>query len=238
MEKAWTFASVFFVLGSFFDAVDGSVARAAGRVTKFGGFLDSTLDRYSDGVILSALVIVFPSLLIRVLGLASLIGSYAVSYTRSRAEALGVKMEGIGLGERAERLILILSVLLFPMWSVFILAVLAVIANATALQRIYAAKKALGRKEEEGKQVVVSRGLNSESETRNSQEGSQQGPGCQGFAEVSFHKVVVPEEGPKHYPSEGRGHGRIDTQQLTLEPHLLRQVSQAGLDVIIQVSSP
>lgn len=131
-------APVFLLLSGFFDALDGVVARLHGEETVFGGFLDSTLDRYAEAVILTALIV---SGLCNVFwGSTALVGSLLVSYTRARAEAAGVKMETVGLAERAERLI-ILVVASFAAyvwlcaleWAVWILALLA---NFTVIQRI------------------------------------------------------------------------------------------------------
>lgn len=131
-------APIFLLLSGFLDALDGVVARLHGEETVFGGFLDSTLDRYADAVILTALIV---SGLCNVLwGSTALVGSLLVSYTRARAEAAGVKMETIGLAERAERLI-ILVIASFAAyawlstlnWAVGILALLT---NLTVVQRI------------------------------------------------------------------------------------------------------
>ncbi len=71
----------------------------------FGGFLDSLLDRYADAIILSGVII--GELCDPFIGLTAMMGSLLVSYARARAEAAGVKMEAVGIAERAERLIII-----------------------------------------------------------------------------------------------------------------------------------
>ncbi|HDI31341.1 MAG TPA: CDP-alcohol phosphatidyltransferase family protein, partial [Thermofilum sp.] len=97
---------ILYVTSLVMDSLDGIVARYLGKVTTFGAFLDSTLDRLSDSIYSYSLM---------ELGVANvyeftvlLIGSYMVSYSRARAEGLGIKMAGVGLGERAERGIIIL----------------------------------------------------------------------------------------------------------------------------------
>ncbi len=131
-------APIFLLLSGFFDALDGVVARLHGEETVFGGFLDSTLDRYAEAVILTALIV--SGLCDVFWGSTALVGSLLVSYTRARAEAAGVKMETVGLAERAERL-MILVVASFAAyvwlnaleWAVWILALLT---NFTVIQRI------------------------------------------------------------------------------------------------------
>jgi len=139
-------APTLFLLSGLCDALDGVVARLHGKTTVFGGFLDSLLDRYADAFILIAITI---SGLCEVSwGSIALVGSLLVSYVRARAEAAGVKMESVGLAERAER-ILILTLASFAAffwlnvlnWGVIILAL---ITNLTVLQRaiyFYSASK-------------------------------------------------------------------------------------------------
>lgn len=119
------FAAAFVFISGFMDVLDGAIARVTGRVTRFGGFLDSLLDRYSDVVVLSS--VIYASLCQLVWGLAAITGSLLVSYARARGESLGVKMAGIGLAERAERLIIITLGLLFNAvnWAVILIAILA-----------------------------------------------------------------------------------------------------------------
>lgn len=142
-------ASILLLVSGFFDALDGVIARLYGRVTVFGGFLDSMLDRYADALILMGIVLGgFADVS---WGLLALMGSLLVSYSRARAEAAGIKMETIGLAERAER-ILILVVASFVTlawkdalwWSVVLLAVLT---NLTVAQRVIYFRKAARKKE-------------------------------------------------------------------------------------------
>lgn len=131
-------APLLMLISGFFDALDGAMARLYGEATKFGGFLDSLLDRYADtvilcGIILSGLTEVY-------LGLIALAGSLLVSYSRARAEATGVKMETVGLAERAERLILLtLASFIAFIWLDALnwgIIVLAFLTNLTVIQRV------------------------------------------------------------------------------------------------------
>jgi archaetidylinositol phosphate synthase len=140
----WKFNSFFLILApllmlvsGFFDALDGAMARLYGETTKFGGFFDSLLDRYADAVILCGIIL--GGLTEVYWGLAALLGSLLVSYSRARAEAAGVKMESVGLAERAERLILLaLASFLAFIWVDALnwgILVLAILTNLTVVQR-------------------------------------------------------------------------------------------------------
>ena len=94
------------IISGVFDALDGVIAREKGLVSKFGAFLDSVLDRYSDSVILLGLIIL--GVCDPLLGILALIGSLIVSYSRARAESEGSKeMSSIGIAERAERMLIL-----------------------------------------------------------------------------------------------------------------------------------
>lgn len=126
------------LVSGFFDIVDGAVARATGRVSKSGAFLDSTLDRVSEVAIYSGVLLGgFASPIAVLLALSF---SLLVSYTRAKADALGVSLSGVGVGERSERLLAlaVLSILGFAGFGVIIVVLLAVV---TFLQR---ASKAAG----------------------------------------------------------------------------------------------
>ena len=130
--------AVFLLLASgFCDTLDGIIARNYQQATVFGGFLDSLLDRYADAIVYSGVII--GGLCDVYLGLAALIGSLLVSYSRARAEAAGIKMESIGLAERAERMLILAAASLaaffwLPLLEVGII-LLAVLSNLTVLQR-------------------------------------------------------------------------------------------------------
>jgi CDP-diacylglycerol--glycerol-3-phosphate 3-phosphatidyltransferase len=129
--------AVCLALAGALDILDGAVARISGQVSPFGAFLDSVLDRYSDLLVLAGIVFLFTRLgrLEDVVGtLLAVVGTVMVSYTRARAESVGVDCR-VGFMERGERLlVLILGALLdlLPpaVW------VVALGANATAVHRI------------------------------------------------------------------------------------------------------
>jgi len=133
-------AGIILIFGSFVDALDGSLARLTGRVTRFGGFLDSTLDRLSDSAVLFGIAL--GELVDWRVAFLALIGSYMVSYTRCRAELAGSGTLAVGIAERGERLIIIIvTALLNAVWvGVYLVAILAWI---TFIQRIIEAKKRL-----------------------------------------------------------------------------------------------
>lgn len=142
-------AAVLLLISGFFDALDGVLARTYGRITLFGGFLDSLLDRYADSMVLVGVTLGWLATepLWLLIGLAALMGTLLVSYSRARAEAAGVKMETVGLAERAERIMIIVAASFLTLlwrdairWSVFLLVVLT---NLTVLHRtIYFRRKA------------------------------------------------------------------------------------------------
>jgi archaetidylinositol phosphate synthase len=143
-------AVVFLLASGFCDTLDGIVARTFQQTTVFGGFYDSVLDRYADAAVYAAIIIAglcnpswdspfWGPVWSAVWGLAALSGSMMVSYTRARAEAVGVKMESVGLAERAERMLIlaIVSIIAF-FWLPALgygIALLAVLANFTVIQR-------------------------------------------------------------------------------------------------------
>jgi archaetidylinositol phosphate synthase len=130
-------AGALILLSGLIDAIDGVLARSTGRVSVFGGFLDSVSDRYSDAVVLSG--IVYAGLCHPAWGLAAIVGSLMVSYTRARAEAAGVKMAAVGFAERAERMVFLALTSMAAYFNQQILfwgiVVLAVVAQFTVLQR-------------------------------------------------------------------------------------------------------
>ena len=110
LERLWVIASLVFIASGLVDSLDGLVARHQGRVTAFGAFLDSTLDRLAEGVILGAIGITFAQDdLDWALGAAfvALTASFLVSYARARAEGLGIPGSSGGLMGRPERLVIV-----------------------------------------------------------------------------------------------------------------------------------
>lgn len=130
-------------LAGLFDFFDGALARAARQVTPFGAFLDSVVDRYSDMLVMFGVLFFYHRTgdgIGAMLTMLALAGTVMVSYTRARAESIGVPCH-IGLMERPERLIVLVagaaSGLLTPA-----MAVLAILTNVTALQRIWHTRRA------------------------------------------------------------------------------------------------
>ncbi|MDW0144359.1 MAG: CDP-alcohol phosphatidyltransferase family protein [Nitrososphaeraceae archaeon] len=101
------FASILLLISGFFDIVDGSVARVMKKSTTKGAFLDSNFDKISEALIFIGIAI--GGLSNPILAMIALSTSILVSYLRARAESLGIELKGVGIGERAERL-LILSI--------------------------------------------------------------------------------------------------------------------------------
>jgi archaetidylinositol phosphate synthase len=135
-------AGVMVMLSGLFDVLDGSVARATGKVSLRGAFLDSTLDRFSEVLIFLGLIW-WGQLSPFVVGLA-LSFSLLVSYTRAKGDALGVDLAGVGVGERSERLVVLIvtSLLSIVGLGVFIIVVIAFI---TFVQRTIKVSNALAR---------------------------------------------------------------------------------------------
>ena len=137
-------APLLMLASGLLDALDGALARLYGEATNFGGFFDSLLDRYADAVIICGIIL--GGLTDVTWGLAALIGSLLVSYARARAEAAGVKMESVGLAERAERLVLLaLASFLSFVWIEALgwgVLVLAILTNLTVVQRAIYFRKA------------------------------------------------------------------------------------------------
>jgi archaetidylinositol phosphate synthase len=136
------------IASGFCDVMDGILARTYNQESIFGGFFDSLLDRYSDSTIFIGLII--GGLCDPIWGLLALIGSLLVSYSRARAESVGIKMGSVGLMERAERLILlIVSSIIAFFWLPalnFGIAILAILSNFTVLERAFHVYRVLNKK--------------------------------------------------------------------------------------------
>ncbi len=132
---------------AFFDVVDGEVARRTGRSTVFGAFYDSTLDRVADGALMAGLTVFYATnvahhnIYMVAICLVGMIGTFLVSYTRARAEALGIDAK-VGVMQRPERIVLLsapqaLFGLFWNGWVLMgIIILLSVTAWITAVQRI------------------------------------------------------------------------------------------------------
>lgn len=132
--------------GSALDAVDGSLARASGGTTPFGAFFDSTLDRAAEAILYSGVAVYFlqssdaPTIPV-LLAMVALTGSFLVSYSRARAEGLGLSAE-VGLAPRVERLVLIvlgigLAGFGFDWALIGALGIISILAVLTTVQRIW-----------------------------------------------------------------------------------------------------
>ncbi len=132
-------AGLVVLAASALDLLDGALARATGRASAFGAILDSVLDRLSEAAVLGGLVFYFAQRDQRkeiALCFAALTGSILVSYVRARAQAHGLDLHE-GLFTRAERVLLLAGGLIISQVRIA-LWILAIMANATALQRLYA----------------------------------------------------------------------------------------------------
>jgi phosphatidylglycerophosphate synthase len=129
-------------VAGLFDFFDGAVARLAGSDSDYGAFLDSVVDRYSDLAVLLGILVFYEhaaDTLGAVLTMATLAGTIMVSYTKARAQSIGVRCE-IGWMERPERLIALIAGATFH-WLTPIMALLALLTNFTAIQRIVYTRK-------------------------------------------------------------------------------------------------
>jgi CDP-diacylglycerol---glycerol-3-phosphate 3-phosphatidyltransferase len=138
---------VLFVVGSIADILDGALARAASKGTVFGAFLDSTFDRVGEAAMLAAIGLAFmrdDNEVALVASFAAVIGSFLVSYTRAKAEAIGLRGD-IGFGSRVERVVLISVGLFFAPWGwlQWPIYVLAALAWLTVAQRILFVRRQL-----------------------------------------------------------------------------------------------
>jgi archaetidylinositol phosphate synthase len=147
-------ATILLLASGFCDTLDGVLARLYQQTSVFGGFLDSVLDRYADAAVYAGIII--GGLCDPIWGLIALAGSLLVSYSRARAEAAGIKMESVGVAERAERMLILAAASVAAIFWPQILnigvlnigiIVLAVLSNFTVLQRGVHVYKVLKKKE-------------------------------------------------------------------------------------------
>jgi len=154
-QPLWILLATILLLASgFCDTLDGVIARIYQQQSVFGGFLDSLLDRYADAAVYAGVII--GGLCDPLWGIAALAGSMLVSYSRARAEAAEIKMESVGVAERAERMIILAAASLATIFWPQILnigtlnigiIVLAVLSNLTVLQRGVYVYRVLKKKE-------------------------------------------------------------------------------------------
>lgn len=142
-------AIILLLTSGFCDTLDGVLARTYKQTSVFGGFFDSLLDRYADAAVYAGVII--GGLCDPIWGLIALAGSLLVSYSRARAEAVGIKMESVGVAERAERMITlavasVAAIFWLPALNIGII-LLAVLSNLTVLQRGLHVYRVLKKKE-------------------------------------------------------------------------------------------
>ena len=155
LEHYFVLSGIAFIVGSLMDMFDGRYSRMSGKGTPFGAFLDSTLDRAMEGIVLAAVAAYFADsgneLAVGATVLA-VIGSYMVSYTRARAEALGVECK-VGFATRAVRVVILSAGLVFAKGAglaeiellepaIYVLAALTIF---TSFQRVFHVRKQLLR---------------------------------------------------------------------------------------------
>jgi len=139
-DYAFVAGGILLLTSGFFDIVDGQVARITKKISKKGAFLDSVFDKIAE-------VAIFLGILIGgyadgYLVLIAISLSLLVSYTRARAESLGVQLQGIGIGERAERL-LVIAIIGMAGFLNYAVIIVAIIASITLIQRIVATSRAM-----------------------------------------------------------------------------------------------
>ncbi|MEM3442100.1 MAG: archaetidylinositol phosphate synthase [Candidatus Bathyarchaeia archaeon] len=142
-------AAILLLASGFCDALDGIVARLYQQTTSFGGFLDSLLDRYADAAVYAGIIL--GGLCNTMEGLAALISSLLVSYSRARAEVSGIKIESVGIAERAERIIILAlasatAIFWLPALKIGII-LLIILSTLTVIQRSVYVYKTLKKKE-------------------------------------------------------------------------------------------
>ncbi len=155
LDDYFFLAGIAFIAGSLMDMFDGRYSRMSGKGTQFGAFLDSTLDRIEEGVVLAAIATYFAKHgnEVAVGGVVlTVVGSYMVSYTRARAEALGVECK-VGVASRAVRVVILSAGLVFAKGAglgdfqllepaIYVMAALTIF---TTFQRVFHVRRQLAR---------------------------------------------------------------------------------------------
>jgi CDP-diacylglycerol---glycerol-3-phosphate 3-phosphatidyltransferase len=154
-QRYFFLAGIAFIVGSVMDTLDGRYSRMSGKGTPFGAFLDSTLDRIEEGIVLTAVAAYFAAIgdeLAVAAVVVTVLGSLMVSYTRARAEALGVECK-VGLATRAVRVVILSAGLLFAKGASLgdfellepAIYLMAVLTTFTVLQRVFHVRRELNR---------------------------------------------------------------------------------------------
>lgn len=134
--KQFFTAGIILTIGAIFDVMDGTLARKANKTTKFGAFLDSTVDRIADFLPLFALAYYFRNdLIFFLITMGAILFSFLVSYTRARAEGLGLDCK-IGIFERPERLIILIIALITGSLEIGVLLIF-IGASWTTFERVF-----------------------------------------------------------------------------------------------------
>ena len=153
LEEYFVLGALAFIVGSVMDMMDGRYSRMSGKGTPFGAFLDSTLDRIEEGVVLAAVATYYAKrgeeAVVGATVLA-VVGSYMVSYTRARAEALGVECK-VGIASRAVRVVILSAGLVFAAGELIpdldllepAIYVMAALTVFTTLQRVLHVRRQL-----------------------------------------------------------------------------------------------
>ena len=147
LERHFVLGAIAFIVGSIMDTLDGRYSRMSGKGTQFGAFLDSTLDRIEEGVVLAAICWHYAALGDELPATASLLvvlGSLMVSYTRARAEALGVECK-VGIATRPVRVVILSAGLLFAEGELITdvnllpaaIYVMVALTTVTVIQRVW-----------------------------------------------------------------------------------------------------
>ena len=137
-EYSLILGGIILLVSGFFDIVDGQVARYTNKITKTGGFLDSVFDKIAEVAIFFGILVggyAEPYLVFLAITLSLL-----VSYTRAKADAAQIKLQGIGIGERAERLLVIAIVGMIGFMEIAVIIVV-IIASITLIQRLVVMSK-------------------------------------------------------------------------------------------------
>ncbi len=145
-------AGVLLLLAGIFDLLDGAVAREGHRMSRFGAFLDSNLDRYAEIVVFLGILWRFQGEpMMQVVAVLAITGSLMVSYTKARAEGLGQEVSG-GMLQRPERIVLLALGSFFQEGGLrVVLWILAVFTNLTSVQRMILVARSMAREESSGK---------------------------------------------------------------------------------------
>jgi CDP-diacylglycerol--glycerol-3-phosphate 3-phosphatidyltransferase len=154
-QELFVLAGIAFVIGSIMDMLDGRYSRMSGKGTKFGAFLDSSLDRIEEGIVLTAVAAYFAKSGddLAVAGVTlTIVGSLMVSYTRARAEALGVECK-VGFADRPTRVVILSIGILFAQGAGLAdfellepaIYVMAALTTITVLQRVFHVRSELAK---------------------------------------------------------------------------------------------